>query len=97
MQTVRATNHLVLRSVCGSLGTVPCQLTFLLVQENLVLQGAACVIGKLVSCLGSELNWELNYRENIKVKSCFIYRVPYLGLVRNLVWVLCWLTDYLNE
>jgi hypothetical protein len=44
-----------------------------------------------------ELSWELNYKENIKVKSFFVYRVPYLGLVRILVWVLCWLTDCLNE
>ena len=63
----------------------------------MVLAGAACVIGKLVSCLVCELSGELNYRENIKVKSYFIYRVPYLVLVCILVWVLCWLTDCLNE
>jgi len=94
MQTVCTTD---LRSVCVSLDTVSSQLTFLLVQENLVPAGAACIIGKLVSCLVCELSWELNYKENIKVKSFFIYRVPYLGLVRILVWVLCWLTDCLSE
>jgi hypothetical protein len=53
MQTVCTTD---LRSFRGSLGTVSCQLTFLLVQENLVPAGAACVIGKLVSCLVC-VNW----------------------------------------
>lgn len=41
-----------------------------------------------------ELSGELNYRENVKVKS---FWVPFLGLVRILVWVLCWLTDCLDE
>jgi hypothetical protein len=94
MQTVCTSDQLVLISVCGSLGTVSCQLTFLFVQENLVPAGAACVIGKLGSCLGCKLSGELNYRENIKVIS---FSVPFLGLVHILVWVLCWLTDCLNE
>lgn len=82
MLTVCTTNQMVLRSVCGSLGTVSCQLTFLLVQENLVPAGAACVIGKLVSCLVCELSGVLSYRENIKVNSFFSHRVPcaHLGL-----------------